>query len=146
MLKKIVATLALGLMLALTAFPALAQVPGASSIPPEVLQALKDEKPLSQADIDAYIKIMPEMPKTMSDPAALVKAYEAAGLSEVRFSYIVSKISLGQAMLMGATAEQLNLNQLPEALRPTEAETALIKNNMDALNKAAMEMTQAMGQ
>ncbi|UQZ89033.1 hypothetical protein C4J81_07400 [Deltaproteobacteria bacterium Smac51] len=146
MIRKTLAV-ALGLMmLTLSANVALAQIPGGASIPPEVLDALKSEPPLSQADVDAYLKIMPDMPKAMSDPSALVKAYEAAGLSEVRFSYIVSKIALAQAMNMGATAEQLNINQLPDVLRPTDADKELVKKNMDALNKAAMEMTQAMGQ
>lgn len=144
MIRKTILSIALGLLVALTASVAIAQVPGAAQIPPEVLEALQKEPPLSQADVDAYLKIMPEMPKAMSDPNALVKAYEAAGLTEVRFSYIVSKIALAQAMNMGAKASDLQLDQLPEVLRPTDADVALVKKNMDALNKAAMEMTQAM--
>ncbi len=145
MIKKIAAAL-LVLTLIISAATVLAQMApnAAAAIPPEVLEALAKEPPLTQADVEAYLKIMPEMPKAMNDPSILIKAYEGAGLTEVRFSYVVSKIALAQAMSMGASAEQLGLDRLPEVLRPTEADRELVNKNKEALGKAAEEMTRAM--
>lgn len=147
MYRKILLTLALALSLALASTLALAQMsPMGAALPQEMASALEKEKPLSQADIDAYVKLLPKMGVAATDPAALAKLYEGAGLSEVRFTYISSKVGLGMALAAGATADQLNLNQMPEVLRPTDEEVALVKKNLSELQKAAMEMATSMQQ
>ncbi len=146
MFRKALLAMVMVMGLVLSASLAIAQAPAAGTIPPEALAALQKEKPLAQADVDSYVKIMPQMAKVMSDPAAIAKLYEGAGLSEVRFSLISAKIGLGMALASGATAEQINLNQIPEVLRPSATEIDLVKKNLDKLQKAAMEMAAAMQQ
>lgn len=143
MYRKILLTLALALGLGLTPALALAQMP-IGTLPPEMAEALAKEKPLAQADIDVYLKILPQMGSVMQDAAAVVKLYEGAGLGEVRFNYIAAKVGLGMALAAGATPQQLNLDQMPEVLRPTDAEVALVKKNQTELQKASREMTTKM--
>lgn len=145
MYRKILLTLALAFTLALSSTLALAQAPPtAAALPADIAAAMEKEKPLAQADIDAYLKILPKMGAVAQDPAAVAKLYEGAGLSEVRFSYISAKVGLGMALAAGATAQQLNMEQMPEVLRPTDEEVALVKKNLSALQKAAMEMATSM--
>ena len=134
----LVFTLALSLT-SLPAASAFAQAPG-QQIPPEMAAALEKEGPLTQADVDVYLQFLPQMNKMMADPASVTDFYSKAGLSEVRFSYLVTKIGLGLALVNGATAEQLSMDQLPKVLHPSEAELDLVRKNNDALQKAAMEM------
>lgn len=141
MYKKILLTLTLALGLALTSALALAQMPLTGSVvPQEMLQAWADEKPLTQADIDAYIKLLPSTGAVASDTAAVAKLYEGAGFSEARFGFVASKIGLSMGLAAGATAQQLGLDQVPAVLRPSEADIELVKKNADNLQKATMEM------
>ena len=140
MTRKTVFALTLLLALALCSSLALAQLPPAGAIPPEVEAAMKKEPPLAQADIDAYLKIMPQLGPVVSDPAAIAKLYEGAGLTEIRFGYLSTKIGLGLALAQGATAEQLGIANLPAVLKPSEAEIALVKTNAAKLMEASMAM------
>lgn len=142
MYRKIFLTLTLALTLALMSTLALAQAPPMANVelPPEMAAALAKEKALTQADIDAYIKVLPKTSAVAQDPAAVAKLYQEAGLNETRLTYVASKIGLGMALAAGATPEQINLNQMPEVLRPTDAEVALVKKNIQNLQNATMEM------
>jgi|GEM_PF-2177710 len=144
MFKKVVLTWALALGLALTPVLALAQAPAAGTLPPEVAAALAKEKPLTQADIDAYLKILPQLGAVAQDNSAVAKLYQDAGFTELRFNYAVGKIGLGMALAAGATNEQMGMEQIPEVLRPSDAEVALVKKNIDKLQAAAMEMAISM--
>ena len=137
MIKKYVLA-ALALIVMLTAVPALAQSEAADDLTPEIIAALKKEPPLSQADIDTFIRIMPEMSKVAEkDPAEAVKIYEKAGLTENRFGLIFSKVTLGMFVAGGIPKEALVSGQdVPEVLVPSDAEVELIKKNMAALEKA----------
>ncbi|MDR0882489.1 MAG: hypothetical protein LBP55_08100 [Candidatus Adiutrix sp.] len=141
MTRKTLLTLALLLALALCPSPAPAQSPLAGAIPPELEAALKKEPPLTQTDIDAYLKILPQLGSVLSDPAAIAKLSESAGLTDVRFNYITAKIGVSQALAQGATAEQIGLSNFPEVLRPSETEITLVKTNIPKLMEAAMAMT-----
>jgi len=136
MLKRSLSVLSL--LLILTAAPALAQSGASDDITPEIIEALKKEPPLSQADIDTFVRIMPEMSKAAEkDPAEAVKIYEKAGLTENRFGLIFSKVTLGMFVASGIPKEALMSGQdVPEVLMPGDAEIELIKKNMAALEKA----------
>ena len=134
----LILTLALSLT-SMAAVSASAQMSG-QQIPPEVAAALEKETPLTQADVDVYLQFLPQMNEMMANPAGITDFYTKAGWSEVRFSYVMTKVGLGLALVNGATAQQLEMDQLPKVLHPSEAELELIRKNNDALQKAAMEM------
>ena len=146
MLKKTLLTLSMALVMAFAATSSFAQVPGAGQIPPEMVEAFAKEKPLTQADVDAFVKIMPEMAKTGGSPDAVAKLYKDAGLSETRATYVMTKVSLGLSMGMGVTAEQMGMGNMPEAVLPTKDEVELVKKNQEKVQGALMQMGQAMQQ
>lgn len=140
MFKKTVAALALTLILALGATTSFAQFPDASQIPAEMLAELKKEPPLAQADIDAYLKLMPQLVKGVANEEAFNKLLADAGLSQARFTMATSKISLAQAMAMGVTLDQINAAQLPDEMKPTDADVELVKKNKEKLDAMTMQM------
>ncbi len=143
MIKKTLALL-IALALFLPAGAALAQM---GAFPPEVMAALQKEPPVTNADIDAYIKMLPQMPAALSGgEAGLVKLYEGLGLTQMRFTYIMSKIGIAHSLAMGRfNAERLDTEGVPEFLRPTDAEKALVAGRMDELNRIVEEMEAQMG-
>jgi len=114
-----------------------------SDIPSAVIETLDKEPPLSQADVDAYIKIMPELPRLLSDPQGAEPLASGLNLSPLRFSYIVAKVPLTMALASGADPKSLGLDSLPRALRPSDRELSLVKDNLKALMEAAEEANRA---
>ena len=115
-----------------------------SDIPRAVIESLAEEAPLGQADVDAYIKIMPELTRLLSDPQSAEQLAASLNLSQIRFSYIVAKVPLTMALTSGADPKSLGLDSLPKALHPSDQEMGLVKNNLEALIKAAEEANQAL--
>lgn len=142
MLKKIVVSLTLALVLALGASASFAQAPDPGQLPPEAIKEMEKEGPLTQADIDAYMKIFPQMAKGMASAEEFEKVVADSGLSQTRLGLVMAKVGLGQALAMGATTEQLNLSAVPEVMRPSDAEVELVKNNMDKLMALMTQMSQ----
>ena len=143
MVKKLLTFLVL--ILGVTS-PALSSAQGEahSDIPPAVIDTLAEEPPLGQADVDAYIKIMPELPKLLSDPQGAEQLAASLNLSQIRFSYIVAKVPLAMALSSGADPKALGLDSLPQALRPSGSELSLVKDNLKALLEAAEKATQTL--
>ncbi len=137
--------LVLTLALAVVAAPLLAQAPaGGMMVPPEIADALAKEKPLTQADIDIYLKKMPEAPNYTQSPDALADFAKSTGLSESRYFFVFTKIPLALARAAGMPAEAMGIDQLPAVLHPTEADIALVKKNSEALQKVMMDLAAAM--
>lgn len=130
--------LTLTLIIILTPVPAWAQSGQSDEITPEIIAALKKEPPLSQSDIDIFVKIMPKMSKVASDnPAEAIKIYEQAGLSELRFGLIFSKATVGLLVASGVPLKAiLTEADMPEVLLPTAREQELIVKNLNALEAA----------
>jgi hypothetical protein len=128
------------------ASPALSSAQGDvhSDIPQSVIEALAGEPPLGQADVDAYIKIMPELTGLLSDPQGAEQLAAGLNLSRIRFSYIVAKVPLAMALASGADPRALGLDSLPRALHPSDLELRLVKDNLEALLKAADEADRAL--
>lgn len=153
-MNRIVAV-ALAVMMTLIAVPAFAQAPG-GAFTPDMLAALEKEKELTQADIDGYIKTMPEIGKAMGtlspadqqNPEAVKNAMEgvakASGLTEIRFAYISAKVGYGMMLASGVDAKAMGMDNVPKAITPTEAEVALVKKNLDKLQQASMSMMTSM--
>lgn len=145
MRNKTLTALALFLLLAV---PARVLAQGESreygDIPQAVVDSLAKEPPISQADVDAYIKIIPELPKLMSDPQSADGLAAAHQLSQVRFSYIMAKVPLTMAIAAGADPKALGLEELPTLLHPSAEELAVIKANLRALSEAAAEANRSL--
>ena len=135
------------LILALGAIsPVLSWTQEKTDIPSAVIdKSLAEEPPLSQADIDAYIKIMPEMSRLMGDPQSAGQLAAGLNLSQIRFSYIIIKVPLAMALASGVDPKLLGLDSLPQALRPSDQELSLVKDNLEVLLEAAEETKRALG-
>ncbi len=135
----ILPALALALALALAAAPALAQAPG-GGIPPEMQKALEAEKPLTQADIETFARILPAFNEAgRQSPEAALKVATDAGLSEPRMILMVTKVSFG--LMLGDQPgvdvdAELDAQGIPKVLRPTAKDLALVKKNRAILEKA----------
>lgn len=141
MIKKIAPLMMLGLILALsTANIAMAQ---AGAFPQEALDAFAKEPPLTQADVDLYMKAMPKIPAAIGNPQALEQLYTDLGLTEIRFSFIVARIGIAHSLALNVSPEQLGLANLPEIVRPTESDKALVAKNLDELTRVTMEAQQS---
>jgi hypothetical protein len=124
--------------------PSSAQEEVHSDIPQAVIETLDGEPPLSQADIDAYIKIMPELTRLLNDPQSAEQLAASLNLSQSRFSYIVAKVGLTMALASGADPKMLGLDSLPKALHPSDRELRLVKDNLEALIAPAEEAYRAL--
>jgi hypothetical protein len=115
-----------------------------SNIPQAVIETLDEEPPLSQTDVDAYIKIMPELTKLLNNPHSAEQLAASLNLSQIRFSFIVAKVPLTMALASGADPKILGLDSLPKALRPSDRELRLVKDTLEALIAAAEEANRAL--
>ena len=147
MIKKIIFLSILALIFSFTTV-GLAQNPGFSSLTAEKLEDFKKEPPLSQSDIDAFIKIMPAMAKykgkdfsaiTPEERKTIEETVSKVGLSDVRSILIFNKISLGMLALGGTPVEMFGDMEIPEPLIPTESDVELLKKNQSALDKLFMQ-------
>ncbi|MDR2725536.1 MAG: hypothetical protein LBC90_05645 [Candidatus Adiutrix sp.] len=120
-----------------------AQEEAHSDIPPAVIETLAEEPPLGQADLEAYIKIIPELPKLLSDPQSAEQLAAGLNLSPIRFSYIVVKVPLVMALASGVDPKSLGLDSLPQSLRPSDSELSLVKDNLETLIEAAEKANRA---
>ena len=101
---------------------------------------MANEPALTQADIDAFVKIIPNVEEAMEDPQSAIKLYQDNNIEPQRFGVISSKITIGLMLDQGITREQLESSgQVPAFMIPNEAELALIKKNeavlMDVLEE-----------
>ena len=117
-----------------------AQPGGALIFSPAEIERASKEAPLTQADINAFIKIMPRMNELGSGKATFRELGEASGLGEVRLSLTVMKVIQAQALNAGVPYEQIKagvgLESIPEPFRPSKAEIDLVKRNSAKLDKA----------
>lgn len=146
MIKKFVMFLGLAALIALPSVQSASAQPPAAAFPPQALEMFKKEPPLAQKDIDAYIIVLPKVVDALNDPAAGAEVFADSGFTPIRFSYVSSKIGIGQGLAMGASPDDMQLGDIPEVLRPSEAEISLIKKNLDSLTKVAMDARGKMGQ
>ncbi|MDR0882488.1 MAG: hypothetical protein LBP55_08095 [Candidatus Adiutrix sp.] len=132
MFQKLLLTLALMLLLAPGYLSAQDKAADESSeaYTAEELAKLAKEPPLTQADIDAFIKLAaaPE-----NDAQAAEKALANSGLSELRMTFVLTKVALGMMIAAGAPSEMILADQVPLVLQPTGPEIELIRKNLDKL-------------
>jgi len=121
----------LALILALTVIiSAPAQAQTNDGLTEAQLAELAKEPPLTQADIDVFIKLS-EAPD--DDPQAVAKIMDEANLSGTRMAVLLTKLSLGMALAGGADEKDVLTDQIPKPLHPSPQELDLIKKNFDKL-------------
>lgn len=102
------------------------------------MEAMANEPPLSQADIDAFLNMAPKVEEVMNDQEAVLKLYRDNNVTPQRFGLVSTRISVGLLMsAQGLTREQLAASgQFLDFMLPNDEEVALIAKNMDAIMKA----------
>lgn len=94
--------------------------------------ALLAEPPLTQADIDKFIKYFPEIENAdaAGDDAALQKILQEAQWTEIRMNYVIFKTGYTCVMLQEPESEEFFRTFFPEFM-PSDDERALIKQNIE---------------
>lgn len=133
MVKKVLFALCLAL---LSASASLAQVPD-GELSPEMLELLAKEPPLTQADIDAFITVIPQLAalEEEADEDSASAIWEAAGLTKSRTAFIFSRISIAMLIAEGTPAEFLDSLDIPGVMKPDQGDVELVVKNREALKK-----------
>lgn len=119
-------------VLMMIASPALEAQTNAPPSEADILAVLKKEPPLTQEEIDIFIKIAPALKEADNkDKSKLPSIFKEAGLSDIRGIYVMFKVAGAMANLV----QGVPLNQIPELHRPTPQEVELVKKNQAALTK-----------
>ena len=102
-----------------------------------MMEAFKKEAPLTQKDVDIFIKMMPELSKVANDEAKVLEIIKKNGLTEMRGAYVSAKMGVAFMALSQGGAEAIDamMAQVPEQIRPTKSELDLVKKNQDAIQK-----------
>ena len=106
------------------------------------------EGPLTQADIDAYIFLLPKMAQAQGGtPEEMGLVLRESGLTRRRAVYVVTKVALAQSLAQGLMSPgQLVEEEVPANLHPTTEEIRLITNNLTSLVQAQAAARRAAGE
>lgn len=101
-------------------------------------QSRVEHGPLTQADIDGYIYLLPrlvgESGRNSERGAGLLRE---AGLSRGRAAYVGAKVAIAQALVSGLlSSSQLTTDKVPLHLQPSAEELTLVIDNLGSLVKA----------
>lgn len=102
----------------------------------EAVAAFKTEPPLSQKDINAYIKIVPELATVGTDQSKVPAILKKVGLSEIRGAYVAAKVGIAMMTIQAGEQAKTMLAQVPEYFHPSPEELELVKKNQAAITKA----------
>ena len=112
-------------------------------MPKEIVVKCEKEAPLNQKDVDAFIKMWPEIMKGGDKSEAEAKKFFAGhGFTEVRATFVIMKINNARMMTeaVKATGDKAMATQLllgmgmPKVFLPSDAESALVEKNAARLN------------
>lgn len=95
-----------------------------------------NQAPITQADVDAYIKAIPQITASMGDEAKLREIYEEAGWDEWRGAYVLSKVGTAYAISAAPEQAEMMIGQLPASLKPSQDEIDLVAKAQDEITKA----------
>ena len=101
-------------------------------------QARDTLKPLSQADIDGYVYLLPRLQgEVLKNPVEASTILGFAGLTRERAAFVTTKIAISQFILAGILSpSQLDDGKIPYRLRPSAAELNLVQKNIVSLVQA----------
>ncbi len=103
----------------------------------EAMALLSNQPAMTQADIDAYLQMAPQIVSLANNPMAVMQLYQDNNIDPQRFAVVSTKIAIGVSIGQGVTREQINESeQIPEFMMPNDDEMKLINTNMAALLKA----------
>lgn len=96
------------------------------------------QPPLTQADIDAYVYLLPFLAAGASfDSEEAARALADSGLSRRRAAFVGAKMPFVQAVVEGQLKpEALAEAGVPDYLQPTAAELMLVGDNLETIKKA----------
>lgn len=95
--------------------------------------ALAQEAPLTQADIDKFIKYFPELDNVDGDDIAQQNILRQAQWTETRMIYVVFKVGYTLVMLEEPDSEAFFQTFFPEFM-PLESERVLIQQNIEKVS------------
>lgn len=95
--------------------------------------ALAQEAPLTQTDIDKFIKYFPELDCVTGDDIAQQNILRQAQWTETRMIYVVFKVGYTLVMLEEPDSEAFFQTFFPEFM-PLESERALIQQNIEKVS------------
>lgn len=95
--------------------------------------ALAREAPLTQTDVDKFIRYFPELDHAADDDAATQNILRQAQWTETRMVYVVFKIGYTLVMLEDPESEAFFQNFFPEFM-PLKSERALIQHNIEKIS------------
>lgn len=101
----------------------------------ERLDQTAGESGLSQKEIDAYVGFINDVAKAKGERKRIDKAVEKTGMTETRLLYIKVKTDIGCMTASGLPAAVFA--EVDARFHPTEEEMALIKKNLQRLQKAS---------
>lgn len=103
----------------------------------ENMAILLAEPPLTQADIDAFVKYAPELYKLPEgDDEGAQKILQKAGWTDVRSAYVAFKIAAATSIKTDPSSAVIFEAMMPEMM-PLPAEQALVGKNMDQILKVS---------
>lgn len=103
----------------------------------ENIAILLAEPPLTQADIDAFVKYAPELYKLPEgDDAAAQKILDKASWTDVRLAYVAFKIAAATSIKMDPSSAAIFEAMMPEMM-PLPEEQALVEKNLAQILKVS---------
>lgn len=95
--------------------------------------------PITQAQVDAYVKAIPQLVDNQGNNNRLQKIYTEIGGTDIKGAYVVAKISAAYAIVEMPAQKDSILSQFPESVWPSDAEIDLVTKNKDKIFQAMMK-------
>lgn len=109
---------------------------GAEEAAVEPADPFANQSPITQTDIDAYIKVIPQIIASAGDEAKLMAVYDEVGWDEWRGAYVISKVGTAYAIAMAPGQAEMMTAQLPASLKPTQEEIDMVSKSQEEITKA----------
>jgi hypothetical protein len=99
------------------------------------------EPPLTESDVDAYVRHLPQITALREDPSGLPGLLSSTGWTESRLAYVATKAGL--SLLGSLDPQALEAKAAPPFAVPTPAEEALVLSREADIAKAFAQIIRA---
>ena len=142
-MKKIILMLLLAFLAVFCANPAISANLNEMS-DEEAMALLAAEPPLTQTDIDTFVKHAPELQKAaeVDNETAYLEVIKEIGWTEIRAAYIHIKIGMAWAASEDPESAAMMQALFPPEMLPLPEERALVDKNMDKIKPFFNEETE----
>jgi hypothetical protein len=113
--------------------PALGEKPLTARSAAHLYELISREPPLSKQEIQAYEEHLESIVALDADPSLMPEILERTGWTQERFTYVVTKVSVGLSNIL--YPENPRLINAPDFVNPTPAERELIVDRLKELVK-----------